>query len=235
MLAHCSDNRRALQMISIRHYSALVFAVASSACASVPRGGASAVCVKDKAAFLSLDYEAFDQDVTPGGWRRVAKSERCAAAAAELIADWREMHAKTLSADQMQTLWWHEGQVLASAGNYEAAIPRFETSRTLHNDRPPPPDAPADAVEMWRANITVRKAWEDATLAFLRRDRTGLDAARARMLAVPEPAGYSRLQDVIEEKAGTRIAWPLNIENVELMLACFDYRYGVDCRDQKAR
>jgi hypothetical protein len=220
-------------MVSIPRCAMLALAVVASACTSLQRDGASAICVENEAALLSLDYEAFDQD--PGGWRKVARTEGCGHAAAALIATWREKRAGILPPNQMQTLWWHEGQVLATAGDYEAAISRIETSRNFRDDRPPPPDAPADAVETWSANIAVHNAWEDATLAFLRRDRTKFGEARAKMLAVPEPAGYAQFQDLFEKRTGTRMAWPLNIENVDLMLACFDHRYGVDCRKPGAR
>lgn len=79
----------------------------------------------------------------------------------------------------------------------------------------------------------VREGWEDANIAFLRRDRAALVAARDRMIAVPEPDAYRALQDVLEERTGQRMAWPLNIESVERMIACFDHRYGVECRKEK--
>lgn len=191
---------------------------------------ASQDCRYNEESLLALQYEAFDQQ--PNGWRALANMQGCLRTAASLIATWRDRRAETLPPDQMQVLWWHEGQVLASAGDYEAAIGRLETSRTFHNDRPPPPDASPEAAENWRANIAVRDAWEDATLAFLRRDRAAFDEAYARLLAVPEPPGFADLEALMMERTGVRMSWPLNIESTELMRACWNSLYGVDCRRQ---
>lgn len=184
---------------------------------------------------MALDYEAFDQDLKPGGWRELAAELGCGRAAARLISQWREAHEGKLSPGELWTLWWHEGQVLASEGDYPAAVDRMQTARTFHDDSPPPPGTPDDELEMFRANILVRDAWEEATIAFLHRDRGAFEKARAQMLAVPEPAGFASVSTLIKEKTGSSIAWPLNIEGIEQMRDCFDQRYGTACREQKAQ
>jgi len=167
-----------------------------------------------------------------GGWRAVAARDGCGLVAAELIALWRQRHIEELAHGQLKILWWHEGQVLAEAGDYTAAVDRLRKAREFR-DSPPPADAPAEEIATWKAMTAVREGWEDANIAFLRRDRAALVAARDRMIAVPEPDAYRALQDVLEERTGQRMAWPLNIESVERMIACFDHRYGVECRKEK--
>jgi hypothetical protein len=83
---------------------------------------------------LALDYEAFDQDLTPGAWRDVAAVPGLARDAARLISHWREAHEVALSTAQQWTLWWHEGQALASAGDSESRKLRRRTRRkTRHS------------------------------------------------------------------------------------------------------
>lgn len=203
--------------------------MAMTACAPVPRQLA-ANCAADEAALMALDYPAFDQSLPSGGWREVAERPGCRPAAAALIAKWRMRNGATVSPTDLRTLWWHEGQVLASAGDYKAAAIRLETARRLRNDPMPPPDAPATSIEGQRAGIATRDAWEDATIAFVRRDRRAFDRAYARLIAVPEPASFRETQALVLAKTGMRMAWPLNIDGVEQMRACFDHPYGFECR-----
>jgi hypothetical protein len=184
---------------------------------------------------MALDYQAFDQDLKPGGWRELAAISGCGRAAARLISRWREAHEGTLSPAEQWTLWWHEGQVLASAGEYQAAVERMRTTQTFHNDVPPPPGTSDDEVELFRANILVRDAWEEATIAFLLRDRAAFEKARAQMLAVPEPTGFAAVSTLIKEKTGNSMTWPLNIEGVEQMRDCFDQPYGSGCWEHLAK
>ncbi len=209
--------------------SMLVAILALAACVRVPREVAG-TCAADEPALMALDYAAFDQSLPAGGWRGVAARPGCNAAAAALIAKWRARHGAAVAPGDLRTLWWHEGQALALAGDYKAAAVRLEMARSLRNDPPPPPNAPAESVTEWRAGIAVRDAWEDATIAFVRRDRAAFDRAYARLVAVPEPAGFRQMQAMILAKTGTRMAWPLNIEGVEQMRACFRHLYGIECR-----
>jgi hypothetical protein len=220
-------------MSAVARWAALSLTTMLTACMSHP--SAAPACRRDEAALMALDYEAFDQDLTPGGWREVAAVPDCARDAARLISHWREAHEGKLSPAEQWTLWWHEGQALASAGDYQAAVRRMQTAQTFHDDSPPPPGTPDDEVEMFRANILVRDAWEEATLAFLRRDRAAFEKSRAQMLAIPEPAGFAEVSTLMKERTGTSMSWPLNIEDVERMRACFNQPYDTDCRERKAQ
>lgn len=67
-------------------------------------------CRYDRAAVLTLDEQAFDQDMS-GGWR--ALSDRgCEASAADLIRDYRAAH----TLERAYLSYWHEGQLRADAG-----------------------------------------------------------------------------------------------------------------------
>jgi hypothetical protein len=177
----------AVEMSAVARWAALSLTTMLTACMSHP--SAAPACRRDEAALMALDYEAFDQDLTPGGWREVAAVPDCARDAARLISHWREAHEGKLSPAEQWTLWWHEGQALASAGDYQAAVRRMQTAQTFHDDSPPPPGTPDDEVEMFRANILVRDAWEEATLAFLRRDRAAFEKSRAQMLGSVDGQG----------------------------------------------
>src|SRR6478736_1811435 len=115
-------------------------------------------CEYDEGVLLALDEKAFDQDWNGrgGGWRAMASTPGCELVAAKLLAAYRAKHPSSSS-----ILAWHEGQVRASASKYERAIALFESARK-------PIDQ--DAVG-WNYSV-------DATLAFLRRDKSGLVAAR---------------------------------------------------------
>src|SRR5688500_14504305 len=51
-------------------------------------------CAFDKTAMLALDEQSFDQDVANGGggWRRIASNQECELVAADLIAEYRQVH-----------------------------------------------------------------------------------------------------------------------------------------------
>lgn len=221
-----------VRVLVLRLASAILALVASAGAGQAAAPG-TGDCAYDEAALLALGYRDFDQDLTPGGWRAVAARPGCSRAAAALIARWREAHGQGLSPGELQVLWWHEGQVLATAGDYDAAIERLLKARTFRDERPPPPGTPAEEAEMQGAMTAVQKVWEEATIAFLRRDRAALEAARARMLAVPEPGQYAKVREAFRRQTGVRMAWPLNIEGVERMAACFDHPYGFECRPEK--
>jgi predicted Zn-dependent protease len=75
---------------------------------------------------LSLDESSFDQDLSNGGggWRKIGNVPGCELAAAKLISAYREKHPSSAS-----ILAWHEGQMLASAGQYSSAVPLLESSK----------------------------------------------------------------------------------------------------------
>ena len=174
----------------------------------------------DEEAMLALDEAAFDQDLPDGGWRKIGNIPGCEAAAAELIAAYRTRHP-----DSSSTVAWHEGQMLASAGMNELAIPALEAARM---------DPALDPAE-WNHYV-------DATIAFLAGDREALEQARDRLAAVPfdGTSGLPPLVDGFIElptqpgQPPLRMRWPPNIEVVEGLLNCFgksyNDAYGTACR-----
>jgi hypothetical protein len=170
-------------------------------------GGAAANgCYADRAALLALDQKAFDQDLT-GGWRAVAAKPGCELAAADLVRDYR---ARRGSKDAI--LFWHEGQLRATAGQSAAAISLFEQSRH------PQPDAVG-----W--NLYV-----DATIAFLRHDRKRLLSAREMLAHLPRPPSFNPSGP---DGRPLAISWPMNLNVVDGFLACFgksyEQAYGPGC------
>jgi len=176
-------------------------------------------CTYDEDALLALDENAFDQELS-GGWRAIANIPGCELAAADLLAAYRAKHPGAGS-----LLAWHEGQMRASAGQYERAIPLLEAARK------PIEQDPAG----WNHYV-------DATLAFLRHDGPALLAAQKRLAAVAyaEGAGMPPLKDGYFElpappgQPATKMRWPPNIEVVDGLVACFGkpyaHAYGVSCR-----
>jgi hypothetical protein len=67
----------------------------------------------------------------------------------------------------------------------------------------------------------------------------GLMAARERMMAVPEPADFARTQKAYREQTGWEPKWPMYIETVDKMTACWGKGYtgtpDGDCEWRPAR
>ena len=156
-------------------------------------------CAYDRDRMMALDQQAFDQDMK-GGWRVVAREPVCAIAAADLIRDYRESHR--LSAT---ILYWHEGQMRAEAGQYEAAIALFDRSREAEPDP-------------FGWNFYV-----DASIAFLRGYRPALLRARTALAALPRPENFEP-----RDSSGRRliIAWPMNLNVVDGLIRCFGQSYA---------
>ena len=179
-------------------------------------------CTYNKDAMLALDVNSFDQDLAGGGggWRAIANIPGCELAAADLLAAYQAEHP-----DSGSILAWHEGQMRAAGGQYEKAIPLLESARK-----------PEDQ-DKFGWNFYV-----DATLAFLRNDKPALQKAQQQLAAIayPEGAGLPPLMDgYVEFQPRTgqpviRMRWPLNIAEVDGLLACFgkSYKeaYGSSCR-----
>jgi hypothetical protein len=159
-------------------------------------------CRHDTSAMMALDERGFDQTMS-GGWRTLADAG-CDAQAADLIADWRSNHpANPRTAGLLQ---WHEGQLRANAGQTARAIMLFEAARK---------PAEEDAGFGW--NLYV-----DGSVAFLRRDLVGLDAARAKLAALPRPAGYAPIGADGKPRA---YAWPMNLNILDGFVACWNRPY----------
>ena len=181
-------------------------------------------CGVDAAEFdrlLALDQAAFDQDFD-GGWRAVASGEGCRLAAATLIEAYL-LHSRPSPPPSPLLLRWHAGQMLAMAGQVERSLAYFEGAYERGDD----PDTVA-----W--NLYV-----EGTLAFLRRDRDALVAAREALAAQPvsEEEKAARRQ-FLEDNPRIRmpegfIDKPQNLDVLERLLACFDgpyeQAYGGQC------
>jgi len=171
-------------------------------------------CKYDEEALLALDVNAFDQDRNGvgGGWRAIASIPGCELAAADLLAAYQARHPHSSS-----VLAWHEGQLRASANQYDQAVPLLERARQ-----------PADQ------DIAGWNFYVDATIAFLQHDRSKLLDARGRLAAVafPENSGMPPLKDGIIEmptqpgQPTIKMRWPLNIDVVDGLIACFDRPYS---------
>jgi hypothetical protein len=158
---------------------------------------AAASCTYDRSLLMSLDENSFDQDMN-GGWRALAKKDECLKVAADLIRDYREMHS---SGFQAVLLLWHEGQLRATAGDSSNAIALFDSSRL-----------PADVSPGWSEYV-------DATIAFLKKDRSSFDRARSALASLPRPANLGR------DPAGKNIPWPPNLDVVDGLARCFNRTY----------
>jgi hypothetical protein len=159
---------------------------------------AAGPCHYDRAAMLALDQAAFDQDMT-GGWRKL-EQDGCEAEAADLIRDWRIAHKA-----QDTILFWHEGQLRADIGQTAQAIALFRQS--------------------YKPAAKDRIGWNhyvDGTIAFLDRDRAAFDAARARLAALPQPAGFTFNGP---DGKPLPIRWPLNMNVFEGFDRCWGQPY----------
>ncbi|MBO9712576.1 MAG: hypothetical protein J7495_06660 [Sphingomonas sp.] len=177
-------------------------------------------CRYDREHLIAMDQRSFDQDLT-GGWRALA-AKGCDREAADLVRDWRVAHKA-----EDGILYWHEGQLRADAGDYAAAAPLFEKSRkpgTNGYDR------------AW--NLYV-----DGSIAFVRGDRAGLEAVRAKLAAVPRPADFqeeARGPDgkpiLLPDGTPWRVQWPLNLDVLDGLLGCWGkpYAEAYGCRAPSA-
>ena len=158
-------------------------------------------CSYDLEAMLALDRNAFDQTLPDGGWRDLYE-RGCYAEAAELIRAWR--HEKR---DHASILYTHEGQMRAYAGQTEQAIALLRLTYK-----------PVDRDARFGWNFYM-----DGTIAFLERDREGLDTAIARLQAVPQPQGSARMVDA--QGNPVEIIWPPNMNVLRAFEKCWERTY----------
>jgi len=161
-------------------------------------------CRHDRATMLALPLDRFDQDMA-GGWRALS-ARGCDAQAADLIRDWRA--ANPVDPQRAGMLAWHEGQLRANAGQTAEAIALFERARKTPQE---------DAGFGW--NLYV-----DGSVAFLRRDRAALDAARAKLAVLPRPAGYAPRR---ADGTPATVRWPMNLGVLDGFRRCWDRPYKV--------
>lgn len=160
-------------------------------------GAVVAGCIQDPAPFLDMDLQTFDQG--PSGWRSFETMLDCEAETADLIRAYRDRHAPDLTPAQATGLYWHEGQLRASAGDTVSAALLMERSIFPDEDR-------------WSV------LYKEATVAFLRRDRRALEQVRSALASLPSaerPVGSAASPDIP------------NLARVDGLIACFDRPYGV--------
>jgi hypothetical protein len=155
------------------------------------------LCMFNRAELLALDEHSFDQDMD-GGWRAVARHEECTEVAADLIREYRETRGLTST-----ILYWHEGQLRAHAGSTDEAIRLFEKSRKTF--------------DIFGWNLYV-----DASIAFLRRDKPALLAAREALARLPRPEDFNPRD---AQGNVVVVSWPLNLSVVDGLITCFDRAY----------
>lgn len=189
---------------SLLTIAAYVSTVAPQLAAQVPEPD----CKYDRS-ILALDFDAFDQDMN-GGWRAVANRPGCDKKAAELIKWYRERQQQKIS-----TLYWHEAQLHALAGDAQSAIPLMKQSRRAVNDG------------------TGWNEYVDASIAFLKGDKRKLRAARSRLAAVPPPSNRS----CVDTKGKTVDCgdWPSNLDVVDGFISCFGKPYKEAYSDPACR
>lgn len=184
-------------------------AIAGLLTASLFASAAAAECREADAAMLALSLHDFDQ--TEEGWRSL-DAEGCERQTAEAIRQYRTINAQVLG-EEADTLVWHEGQLRASAGETDEAIRLMLIGRDRDSD--------------------ATRPYTDATVAFLRRDRTALLAARDRLVALPMPEAFGRAaaRYAASYPDLPALTWPLNLNIVDGLIACFDrpYREAYAC------
>ena len=167
-------------------------------------------CRQPDAAMLALSLHDFDQ--TDAGWRSL-DAEGCEGVAADAIARYRVDNAARLVGEDIGTLNWHEGQMRAAAGQSQAAIAIMQAGL----------DQTDEAI----------RPYNEATIAFLSRDREALEAARDRLLALPDPEAFAQAKAryAVNYPQFPPLTWPLNRDKVDGFVACFDrpYREAYGC------
>ena len=160
-------------------------------------------CTYDRAT-LKLGIDAFDQDLN-GGWRTLEAKPGCTAKAAEMLRYYRERIQSGI-----RSLYWHEGQLRAELGEIEEAIGLLSQNRHASDE------------DGWND-------YADATIAFLRNDRSALLAARDRLAHRPPPTGRRYV-----DRDGAPVAappWPENLDVIDRLITCFGrpYREAYSC------
>lgn len=183
-----------------------MFAVAILAAILVQTSTAADDCVYDKEAMLVLPPEAFDQDLE-GGWRNLSYKPGCKEAAADLLAAYRTAHWGSLTPAQLHVNYWHEGQLRASLDQ------RLRAKRLLLAGVNP---------------AITSDGFQDyalGTVAFLDNDRDALQTARDRLAATPEPENWAESAARFKARFGAEMKWPINLNVLDSMLACFGRSY----------
>ncbi len=161
--------------------------------------------------YLSLPVEEFDRTLGKG-WRIVGDVEGCERAGANLIAAYRD----EVLAQRIAGLDWHEAQLRASAGEVDKAIALFERNLAFRHLSAAETGHYADVL------------YGEATVAFLRGDRSLLEQKRSELAALPRPDWFDALATEYRARSpagAATLAWPMNLNVVDGLLACFGKPY----------
>lgn len=172
-------------------------------------------CTYDRQALLALSPTAFDQDLQ-GGWRPLAQRPECLEVAADLLAQYRQAQWANLTPGDLHSNYWHEGQLRAELGQKDRAIRLLLAGVN--------PNVLSDGFSDYALG----------TVAFLNNEMEGLQAARTRLMATPEPANWAETSAGFRERFGAEMKWPINLNVLDGLVACFGrpYKeaYGVACQ-----
>ena len=139
----------------------LIFAAMVQMSMALPLPADAPECAVDEqrvASMMSSSYDAFDQAAEGEHTWRSVMNRGCYARAAMLIEAYRTRHESSLTADQLRTLNFHAGQILALGDDDLHAAPYFDKAR--------------GGTAEWNA-------YAEAMLAFVKRDRAAFAKARA--------------------------------------------------------
>lgn len=190
----------------MRLNACLVFLALS--CASAPLLAAECT-VANRDAVLALPLQVFDGD-PDAGWRPLAGRPGCSLETADLIADYRRQQPK--AAGDLPLLW-REAQLRALGGQRDPASALMRaTYKPAHAD-----------VGGWNAYV-------DATIAFLDDDLPALKQARARLAALPPPAGRVLNAGHVQmssDPAAEQVPWPPRLPVVDALLRCMYQPYAL--------
>jgi hypothetical protein len=163
-------------------------------------------CAYDREALLALSPDALDQNLD-GGWRPLAGKQQRRGEAAELLAAYRSANRQSLTAGQLHINYWHEGQIRASLGERVPAIRLLLAGVN--------PEVQGDGFQDYALG----------TVAFLNNDRPGLQAARDRLALTPKPEDWDQTAASFRQRFGVDMQWPINLNVLDAMIACFGRSY----------
>lgn len=164
---------------------------------------------------LAVSPTAFDQDLE-GGWRPLAQRPECVETAADLLAAYRQAQWANLRPGDLHSNYWHEGQLRAELGQKSRAIRLLLAGVN--------PNISTDGFHDYALG----------TVAFLNDDMEGLQAARDRLAATPQPENWAETSARLREQFGSDMKWPINLKVLDGFIACFGkpYKeaYGTACQ-----
>lgn len=163
-------------------------------------------CMHDRSALLAMPPDRFDgKEVV--SWRTLSRNSACLEIAADLLREYREANRGRLDVNQLHLNYWHEGQLRAGLGQKSLAVHLLMAGVN-----------PAVTMDGF-ADYAL------GTVAFVNGDRQALLAARDRLAATPQPPGWAQAVEDYRQQFGREIVWPMNLDVLDGLIACFDKPY----------